>query len=115
MVLNWWYNQRVLQVITERQLRTLQIPLMKDIASRYKVPITTLHNWYANEKKIVASRKGQRKALLNNHSVCHSPASELEQELYQWYRKRREEGKAVQRSWMQRQAQDSYKIYYPDM
>ena len=88
MVLKWWYNHRVPQGINESQPGTLRAPLLKEVASRYQVPITTLHNWRVNEEKIVASRKGQRKAPPNGHSLCHWP--ELEQALYQKYRKRRE-------------------------
>ena len=98
IVLHWWYNQRVPQGINESQPGTFRAPLMKEVASRYQVPITTLHNWRVNEGKIVASRKGQRKAPPNGHSLCLWP--ELEQALYQKYRKRREEGKAVRRGWM---------------
>jgi len=85
---------------------------MKEVASCYQVPITTLHNWRSNKEKIVASRKGQSKALPNRHSLCHW--QELVQALYQKYKKRREEGKAVRRGWMHRKAPNSYKMCYPE-
>ena len=68
MGLKWWYNYRVLQGINESQPGTLRAPLLQEVASRYEVPITTLHNWRVNEEKIVTSRKAREKRLqINTH------------------------------------------------
>jgi len=108
-VLEWWFHHRIPQSVTEFNRQGLRAPLLKEVAARYLVPISTLQSWRANQDKIIASKKGSRKSKTAAQR-CHWP--ELEADLYEKYRKRREERKAVRRNWLMRQACESYTQCY---
>jgi len=104
-VLEWWLHHRI-----ELNSGSSWAPLLKEVSARYLVPISTLQSWRVKQDKIILSKKGTRK--------CSPPASwcqwpELEAHLYQKYQKRREERKAVWRSWLIRQARESFSKCYP--
>lgn len=109
-VLQWWFHHRIPQPVTKSNPEGLRAPFLKEVAARYLLPITTLHNWRVNQEKIIASKKGTRKWQTPAHR-CRWP--ELEADLYQKYRKRRDERKAVRRNWLVHQARESYTQCYP--
>jgi len=109
-VLEWWACERIEQSPTELHPGEPRAPLMREVSERYLVPITTLHNWRENQEKIVGSKKGGRGGSRGG-IWCKWP--EIEANLNEKYRKRRDERKAVRRSWLYRQARSSFQDCYP--
>lgn len=110
-VLRWWCHHKIPQGAEEGEPGLLPAPLMKEVSERYLVPISTLHNWRVSEDQIVSGRKGERK---NRREVnfCHWP--ELEARLYDKYRERQEERKAVRRGLLRREANRTFTACYPN-
>ena len=111
-VLRWWYHHRIPEEGDGGEPEVLRAPLMKEVSERYLVPITTLHNWRVSQDQIVSGRKGERKNR-REVNMCHWP--ELEARLYDKYRERREEYKAVRRGWLHREANRAFTACYPNM
>jgi len=99
------------QEADEAEPGVLRAPLMREVSERYLVPITTLHNWRESQDTIVSGRKGERKNRLRV-KICRW--LELELELYDKYRQRREDCKAVRRGWLQREAYRAFTTCYPE-
>jgi len=110
MVLTWWTHHQVPQGETEPSPGSMRTPFIREVSKRYLVPITTLHDWRKTKDRIIGSARDSRRAQPDEQS-CVWP--ELEVNLYGKYQQRREERKAVRRSWFQRQAKDSFATCYP--
>ena len=111
-VLEWWTYERIEYPSTgpSSQQVECRAPLMREVSERYRVPVTTLHNWRENQEKIIGGRKGSRGSGKGG-GRCKWP--ELEANLYKKYQHRREERKAIRRRWFQQQARLSYHECYP--
>ena len=110
MVLTWWTHHQVPQGETEPSPGSMHTPFIREVSKRCLVPITTLHDWRKTKDRIIRSARDSRSAQPDEQS-CVWP--ELEVNLYGKYQQRREEQKAVRRSWFQRQAKDSFATCYP--
>jgi len=110
-VLRWWLHHQIPQGADEREPGVLRAPFLKEVSERYLVPITTLHNWRGCQDEIVSRRKGVRR---NKSGVKSCRWPELELNLYDKYRKRRDERKAVRRGWLRREAYKTFADCYPE-
>ena len=110
-VLRWWIHHQIPQGEEEREPGVLRAPLLKEVSERYLVPVTTLHNWRASQDHIVSGRKGERR---NRSGVKSCRWPELESNLYDKYRQRRDDRKAVRRGWLCREAYKTFADCYPE-
>ena len=117
MVLSWWAHAQVPdstksqvcdETVKDPPLRT---PLLREVSERYLVPITTLHDWKCRESQIVAGKRGERRSV-GGSQRCRWPR--VEEILYEKYKERRDERKAVRRNWLIRKAKETFVLCYPD-
>ena len=110
-VLCWLLHHQIPQGEAEREPGVLRAPLLKEVSERYLVPVTTLHNWRASQDQIVSGRKGERR---NRSGVKSCRWPELKSNLYDKYRKRRDDRKAVRRGWLCPEAYKAFADCYPE-
>ena len=67
MVLGCWLHHQI-----EQSSGSLRAPLLKEVAARDLVPISTLHAWRVNQDQIILSKKGTRKCSTPAHR-CQWP------------------------------------------
>ena len=85
-------------------------PNQIEAASYFKIPQSTISDWYCNQEKIQGMRGGHYRA---DNIIWHCSWPEMEAQLFQAFVQCREKGKFVRRGWFRRQSKQTFISVYP--